>query len=155
MDIQLASNFERYLYYLYDQNPSRLRAAFEELSANGSIFFSDLEMERVRNEFLSLSVNQQETLETISEFYTETGYFLDPHTAVGVRAAKILVPEDQTAICLATAHPAKFGEAVFKATGHNAPLPPSLQGIEKLPSRCVIMDADLQLIKDFVKDKAR
>lgn len=154
MDIQLASNFERYLYYLYDQNPARVRAAFEDLAADGRISFSDQELERVRQEFLSCTVNQQETLDTIAAFYTDTGYFLDPHTAVGVRAAQQLVPKGQTAICLATAHPAKFGDAVFKATGQNPPLPPSLQGIENLPSRCSAMDADLQLIKNFVKDKA-
>lgn len=154
MDIQLASNFERYLYYLYDQNPARVRSAFEELAAKGRITFSDQEMERVRSEFLSLSVNQEETLSIITQFHRETGYLLDPHTAVGVYAAKKLVPSDWRSICLATAHPAKFGEAVERATGIPPALPPSLQGIENLPSRCETMDADLEQIKRFVKEKA-
>lgn len=155
MDIQLASNFERYLYYLYDQNPAKVRAAFEELARDGRISFSETEMARVRDEFLTRSVNQAETLETIATFNREYGYLLDPHTAVGVKAAKDLVSEGVTAICLATAHPAKFGEAVEKATGAPPLLPPSLQGIDKLPSRCETMDAELELVRNFVKNKAR
>jgi threonine synthase len=155
MDIQLASNFERYLYYLYDQDPARVRNAFAELAKDGRISFSKSEMDRVRAEFLSLSVNQQETLDIIARFHKETGYLLDPHTAVGVKAALDLTGPDQQAICLATAHPAKFGEAVARATGQDPPFPPSLVGIDKLPSRCETMDADLEQIKQFVKEKVK
>jgi len=154
MDIQLASNFERYLYYLYDQNPARVKSAFEELARDGRIAFSEKEMESVHAEFLSLSVNQEETLAIIAKFHKETGYFLDPHTAVGVKAAIELIPEGITPICLATAHPAKFGEAVIAATGQNPPFPPSLAGIDKLPTRCETMDADLEQVRKFVKGKA-
>ncbi len=155
MDIQLASNFERYLFYLFDEDPARVRNAFDQLSKVGRIVFSAAEMARVKDEFLSISVNQEETLATITSFHRETGYFLDPHTAVGVKAARELVGTEQTAVCLATAHPAKFGEAVHKATGEPPPLPPSLQGIDSLPSRCVVMDADLEQVKQFIMEKAR
>lgn len=155
MDIQLASNFERYLYYLFDQNPSRVRDAFSQLATHSHIPFSEGEMAQVREEFNSRSVDQNETLETIAAFHREAGYLLDPHTAVGVKAALELTGPGQTAICLATAHPAKFGDAVEKATGTAPPLPPSLQGIEKLPSRCEVMDADIEQIRQFIKEKAR
>jgi len=155
MDIQLASNFERYLFYLFDEDPARVRKAFGQLSQLGRIEFSPAEMGRVKDEFLSISVNQEETLATIASFHRKTGYLLDPHTAVGIKAAQELVGPDQTAICLATAHPAKFGEAVHKATGEQPPLPPSLQGIDGLPSRCVVMDADLEQVKQFIMEKAR
>ena len=154
MDIQVASNFERYLYYLFEENPARVRDAFAQQAKSSRIDFSAEEMERVRKEFLSCSVNQEETLATIAAFHKETGYLLDPHTAVGVKAALKCVVADQTTICLATAHPAKFGEAVLKATGESPALPPSLQGIEKLPSRCEIMDADIEAVKRFIKGKA-
>jgi threonine synthase len=62
-------------------------------------------------------VNQQETLTTIASFFKNTGYLLDPHTAVGVKAALDRVSDKTPVICLATAHPAKFGDAVITATG--------------------------------------
>ena len=60
----------------------------------------------------------------------------------------------ETPVCLATAHPAKFGEAVEAATGIAPPFPAALAGIEKLPARCEILDADLDLIKSFIEKKA-
>jgi threonine synthase len=154
MDIQLASNFERYLYYLFNENPARVKTAFVQLAETGRMEFTPAELATVRAEFLSRSVNQVETLDTISAFHRETGYLLDPHTAVGVKAAQECVVKGQTAVCLATAHPAKFGDAVVRATGQEPPLPPSLQGIERLPTRCEVMDADLEQIKGFIRSRA-
>jgi len=150
MDIQVASNFERYLYHLYQENPEKVRAAFAELREKGRISFSDAEMERVRGEFCSESVNQAQTLETIAGFYRETGYLLDPHSAVGVRAARELLPADIARVCLATAHPAKFGEAVEKATGSQAPVPDAIAALAGMPTRCDEMDADLEQVRVFI-----
>ena len=111
-------------------------------------------MRRVREIFMSRSVNQQETLETIAAFHLETGYLLDPHTAVGVCAAVERPGDDSVAVCLATAHPAKFGEAVERATGIAPPFPAALAGIERMPTRCEILDADLDLIRDFIAKNA-
>ena len=149
MDIQLASNFERYLFHLYKEDPSRVRAAFGELKAEGRINFSAAEMERVRADFCSASVDQAGTLETIGDFYRETGYLLDPHTAVGVRAALKLLPADNARVCLATAHPAKFGEAVEKAVGTPPPVPVAIAALAGLPTRCELMDADLEQVRAF------
>ncbi|AJE03311.1 threonine synthase [Geobacter pickeringii] len=155
MDIQLASNFERYLFYLFDEDPARVCQAFAALPTKGRIDFSPAEMARVRDEFISRSVNETETIETISSFHAETGYILDPHTAVGVKAARELVTDGTPAICLATAHPAKFAEAVVRAVGFEPPRPASLEGIEQLPSRCQLLDADRDSIKAFIEEKAR
>lgn len=149
MDIQLASNFERYLFHLYNEDPNRVRAAFGELKAQGRINFSAAEMERVRADFCSASVDQAGTLETIGDFYRETGYLLDPHTAVGVRAALKLLPADNARVCLATAHPAKFGEAVEKAVGAPPPVPVAIEALAGLPTRCELMDADLEQVRAF------
>lgn len=154
MDIQLASNFERYLYYLFNENPALVKNAFVQLAEKGRMEFTPAELATVRSEFLSRSVNQEETLDTISAFHRETGYLLDPHTAVGVKAAKECVGQEQTAVCLATAHPAKFGDAVVRATGQEPPLPSSLQGINGLPTRCEVMDADLEQIRGFIRSRA-
>jgi threonine synthase len=149
MDIQVASNFERYLYHLYNEDPQRVRAAFGELKETGRIVFSPADMERVRAEFCSASVDQDCTLETIGSFNSEAGYLLDPHTAVGVRAALDLLPADGARVCLATAHPAKFGEAVEKATGNPAPVPAAIAALEGMPTRCQVMDADMEQVKAF------
>ena len=150
MDIQLASNFERYLYYLFDEDPARVRAAFAELKNKGHIPFSPTEMEQVRKDFCSASVDQSATLETIGAFYKETGYLLDPHSAVGVRAALDMFLPDTARVCLATAHPAKFGDAVEKATGAPLTLPPAIAELKGKSTRCDVMDADLEQVRQFI-----
>jgi threonine synthase len=150
MDIQVASNFERYLYHLFGDNPKRVLSAFAELRDNGKISFTPAEMLQVRKEFCSASVDQVGTLATIGKFYHETGYLLDPHTAVGVRAALDLLPANSVRICLATAHPAKFGDAVQEATGKSAPVPASISDLDGKPTRCEVMEADLQKVKEYV-----
>jgi threonine synthase len=150
MDIQVASNFERYLYHLFMEKPERVRAAFTELREQGKINFSEDEMMRVQADFCSASVNQARTLETIDSFYRETGYLLDPHSAVGVSAALKLLPADTARICLATAHPAKFGESVEKAAGLQAPIPDAIAALAGMPTRCEEMDADLEQVRKFI-----
>jgi len=154
MDIQVASNFERYLYYLFDEDPARVRRGFADFAKNGRMAFTEAEMARVREEFISCSVTEEETLATIADFREKTGYLLDPHTAVGVHAALQCIGKGETPVCLATAHPAKFGEAVEKATGFAPPYPEALVGIEKLPTRCAILDADEAAIRAFIEEKA-
>jgi len=150
MDIQVASNFERYLFHLFDEDPGRVRAAFAELKEKGRITFSGGEMEHVRRDFCSGSVDEAQTLDIIGRFHRETGYLLDPHTAVGVHAALEQLPSDAIRICLATAHPAKFGAAVEKATGAPAPLPPAIAALEGMPTRCEVMDADLAAVRAYI-----
>ncbi|GFO57371.1 threonine synthase [Geomonas sp. Red276] len=154
MDIQLASNLERYLYYLFNENPARVRESFGELQKTGRIVFTDAEVKRVQEEFLTCSVDEKMTLETIASFNKETGYLLDPHTAVGVRGALECAKGHPRVICLATAHPAKFGDAVEKAIGTPPPLPPSLAALTGKESRCEIMEADREKVKRFVQENA-
>lgn len=154
MDIQVASNFERFLYYLFDENPEAVRRAFASFAENGRMNFSLDQRQKVAEEFLSRSVNRDETLNTISSFYRETGYLLDPHTAVGVRAARDFIPQGIPLICLATAHPAKFDDAVTMATGVEPERPAVLHGIEKLPTRCEIMENDPKAVQAYIEQKA-
>ncbi len=154
MDIQLASNFERYLYLLYGENAEMTRLAMEEFAKKGALSFSESEQEIIRSEFSSKSVSQQETLEMISSFYTQHGYVLDPHTAVGVCGALAFLDKDVPMVCLATAHPAKFGDAVTKAIGQPPRMPESLQGLENRETRCQVLEADVMQVKDFVEKNA-
>ena len=152
MDIQIASNFERYLYYLRDRNGSRVKADMETFVATGRMDLSDLK-DRVARDFASQSVSEDETIATIGQFYQDQDYLLDPHTAVGVRAGQKL-KGDRPMVCLATAHPAKFGEAVQKAIGKEVELPAALAELADLESRCEVMDADADLIRDYVRKHA-
>lgn len=149
MDIQIASNFERYLFHLFADDSERLKDAIIELKEHGRISCSPDEMVQVRKDFCSGSVNQAGTLQTIRSFYSETGYLLDPHTAVGVKAAVDLLPADSSRICLATAHPAKFSETVEKSLGTPVPTPASVAELFGQPTRCEIMDADIRKVREF------
>jgi threonine synthase len=127
----------------------------ESFKETGHLNFTAAQRARIAEDFLACSVTNEETLATICNFYQETGYCLDPHTAVGVKAAQCCAEGPIPVICLATAHPAKFGEAVRQAIGCDPERPPCLVGIEEQASRCEIVDADTEVIKAFVKAHAR
>jgi threonine synthase len=151
MDIQVASNFERYLFYLYGQDPLRVRSAFAEFARTGRLAVTAEERRQVAAEFRSLSVDDPAIIDEIRTFHAATGYVLDPHTAVGVRAGRTLASDDVPMICLATAHPAKFPDAVHQAIGRNPDRPASLDGLEERPRRCETIEAETAAIKEFVE----
>jgi len=153
MDIQIASNFERYLYYLRGENGAAVKADMDGFAATGKLDLTGLR-EQVSSDFRSLSVSEEETIATIGSFHKDYGYLLDPHTAVGVKAALELRDASRPVVCLATAHPAKFGAAVTQAIGQEPPLPPALADLESRESRCTVLDADEKVIKDFVAQNA-
>jgi threonine synthase len=150
MDIQVASNFERYLYYLYDCDPERTRKDFERFAKSGKLHFSGNLLHTIQQDFASKSVTEEETLDTIKTFYQDYNYLLDPHTAVGVHAARECSAAGIPVVCLATAHPAKFGGAVTKAIGRPPELPPGLKGLEDMESRCEVLDPDVKTVQDYI-----
>jgi len=154
MDIQVASNFERYLFYLFDEDPARIKSSLATFAATGKMHFSADERARVSADFSSASVDREQTIRTIADFNSSCGYLLDPHTAVGVRAALDSEITNSEFICLATAHPAKFGDAVRLAINEEVTLPAGLKGLELLPSRCEIMAAELGKIRTFIEANA-
>ncbi len=153
MDIQAASNFERYLYYLMDSDAARTRELMEEFAQNGKIDLLGYQ-DQIRRDFVATSVTNAQVLETIASFYQQHDYLLDPHTAVGIKAALQLKTVGVPMICLATAHPAKFGQVVEEAIGAPPPVPESLAGIGDKPSRCELMDADRKRIQEYVAANA-
>jgi threonine synthase len=148
MDIQISSNFERYLYCLLDQDADRVRSLMEQMAHQGRIAVSSDKREMVAELFHAEAVSEEETLEQIRQTYQDHSYILDPHTAVGVRAAR----QFPGSVCLATAHPAKFAEAVQLAIGVEAPLPPALQGLMERETRCTVLAANSSVIKQFMQD---
>jgi threonine synthase len=153
MDIQAASNFERYLYYLLDKEPEPTKEAMVEFTRTGRLDLTGYQ-DQIRRDFVAKSVSEEEVLQTIADFYAEHDYILDPHTAVGVNAALAFLKQNVPMVCLATAHPAKFGSVVEKALGRQPQIPESLVGIMEKTSRCELMDADSKQIKAYLKKHA-
>lgn len=153
MDIQAASNFERYLYYLLDNDTTKTKTLMEEFAANGKIDLSG-HLDQIKRDFSSQAVSEEQVRETISSFHQEFDYVLDPHTAVGVRAASDLKAGGVPMVCLATAHPAKFADVVNTSIGSPPETPEPLKGIKELPARCEIMGAHSDEIQQFVAKRA-
>ncbi|EGV29071.1 threonine synthase [Thiorhodococcus drewsii AZ1] len=148
MDIQIASNFERYLYFLLDGDSAQVRAAFESMRETGRLEVDAARHDQVQADFDAASASDEETLEQIRSTYSGSGYILCPHTAVGVHAARGM----RDVVCLATAHPAKFAEAVREAIGLEAAQPPSLQGLMDKETRCTELDATQEAVKGHLRD---
>jgi len=148
MDIQISSNFERYLYFLMDEDPAKVRDLMGDMTREGRLEISEQKQQQVRKLFQAQAVGETETLEQIRSTYRYSKYILDPHSAVGVKAAEGM----PGTVCLATAHPAKFGDAVRRAIGVEAEPPPSLQGLMEKETRCALLDADSSVIKNFMQE---
>lgn len=153
MDIQMASNFERYLYYLNDSDPDKTKDAMKTFAAHGKLTFDSERLKRVRGDFSSQRVSEAETIDTIREFYQKTGYIVDPHTAVGVHAAISRRRDNVPMVSLATAHPGKFGDAVSLAIGEQK-LPEALACLLGKKTECALLNADLNEVKEFVQKNA-
>ena len=153
MDIQVASNFERYLFYLYNCDASAVVKAMGHFKETGKILFSEEDLLNIQKDFIAASVSDEQTLDQISMFYSKTGYILDPHSAVGVSAAAE-VADNVPLICLATAHPAKFPEAVSKAIKDKLPTVTAIENLRNLSSRCERMTASTDAIKKYIAEKS-
>ena len=152
MDIQVASNLERYLFLRLGRDPERVRAFMSAFAEHGraKVGGSRAGENRVDEAISAVRVDAQETLDTIAEAHARHGYLLDPHTAVGVAAARRITDASSRPICLATAHPAKFPETVARATGQDAPLHPSLSRLRPEDARRTAIPASAAALKDYI-----
>jgi threonine synthase len=141
MDIQVASNFERYLYYRLGSDPAKVREAMAQFESRGKLVVPPLANGRIDDLIVAGSGNTAQTLATIREFHETYGYLLDPHSAVGIHVARPHLEPDAPMICLATAHPAKFAQAILDATGRDLAHHPLLDALRELPTRCTVLPA--------------
>lgn len=112
MDIQVASNFERYLYYLLNEDSSATAALMEQFKSEGKITVNEEQLRQVQADFAAYGVQGEECLKTIKQYHDETQYLLDPHTSCGVAAYEAYNEQGDVCVTLSTAHPAKFNEAI-------------------------------------------
>ena len=154
MDIQVSSNFERLLFEVMDRDGAAVAALMDELKATGAFALSQGQVERLREDFDSASIDREGTVAEIRRTRDETGMVLDPHTAVGHAAAREWDVEGPV-VTLATAHPAKFAEAVVAATGAPAPLPPHLADLMEREERMTRLPDDLAAVEAHIEGAAR
>ncbi len=155
MDILVSSNFERYLFDLFDRNPQTL-SGFMSGVGNQSLSVSDEQWQRVREEFDSASVDDETTCQLIAEVFGNNGELLDPHTAVGLKAAReCLAGRSEPAITLATAHPAKFSDAITAAGLPTPQLPAHLADLFEREERYTVVANELAAVTDFIQQHAR
>lgn len=155
MDIQISSNFERLLFDLYDRDGAAVADIMTRLRAEKSLTLSPLVLSRLRAEFSAAAVDDEETKHTIAQCYAATGQLLDPHTAVGLAAGSRARRDLATPlVVLATAHPAKFPEAVKAASGIHPALPPHMAGIMQKKERFDELVNDVQVVKRYIEGRA-
>ena len=151
MDIQVSSNLERRVFELLDGDGPAVAALMESFRADGKVTLPDAAVPRMREGWIGESLSDQETTDVISTVYDESGVILDPHTAVGVGAARRR-PDSMPRLVMATAHPAKFPDAVEAATGVRPDLPAHLRDLFERDERFEVLPNDLETIQAFVED---
>ena len=159
MNIQVSSNFERLLFDAYKTigNPKGLANLMKEFEATGSLKVEPQILENIKRDFISYSVTDSETCDVIKKLYDQTGETIDPHTAVGISATNQYIQskdyEKEPVITLATAHPAKFPEAIEKAELEPAKLPKFLSNLMTKKEKMIILENNFDDIKDFILQK--
>jgi threonine synthase len=156
MDIQISSNFERLLFELLDRDPVATRLAVETFRDTGHMPVPESAWRRARGLFHGFRLDDAGTLAEIERVHETTGYLADPHTAIGIAAATALGPRPGVAtVALATAHPAKFPEAIRRATGQGVGLPARLSDLYQRPEHFMVLPPDLASIQAGVRALAR
>lgn len=152
MDIQVSSNFERALYLAYGGEAAAISQLMDELKAGG-FTISQGALQTLREQYLSGRVSEEETVTMIRTIRAETGEVLCPHSAVGVAVARQHVEPGVPMVTLATAHPAKFPDAVEQAIGLRPPLPPHMAALFDLPERVTRVENDVEALKSLILER--
>ena len=157
MDIQISSNFERALFDAYDRDPAAIRALMAGLAQSRHVSLPQRVRARLAEDFDASAVSETATQAEMARVFRETGYVLDPHGAVGVHAARAALKRDAATpvIALATAHPAKFPDAVKRATGHQPSLPPHLGDLMQRHEKFSLLANDAGEVERFIRRHAR
>ena len=152
MDIQIPSNFERLLFEIHDRDGERVESDLEKFRNSGNLRIGQKKLTELQALWTSARIDDEKTLSTISDIYNLTGDLVDPHTAVGIAAAKERRKcVDSPIVCLATAHPGKFPEAVLEATGVSPDLPLHLSDLHSRKEHYSVLPNDLNTVKDHVE----
>ncbi|MBU6476204.1 MAG: threonine synthase, partial [Alphaproteobacteria bacterium] len=157
MDIQVSSNFERLLFELQNRDGTATARAMETFRATGAFTAAPEIMAQLKAGFASGRQDDEQTLASIRATHEKYGYTADPHTAVGIGVAEAWRKNNphMPVVALATAHPAKFPDAVKRATGSAPALPPFLADLHDRPEKCDTLPADVAAVEKYMRERAR
>ncbi len=155
MDIQVSSNLERLIYELLDDQGSVVSEMMSQFRSSGHIDFSGAVGHKLSESWSGQSLSDSETLEVIRQVHEANRILVDPHTAVGIGAAQRDRGDGDvgTSIVMATAHPAKFPDAVEKATGVRPPLPKHMEDLYERTERYEVLPKDFATVCEFVEGR--
>jgi threonine synthase len=152
MDIQISSNLERLLFELFGRDPERTARELAGFTETGSLTLDATALALVRELFEAVALDDDATLAAMRGEYARSGTLLDPHTAVGLTAGRTRkAGRNAPLVALGTAHPAKFPEAVERATGISPELPPALADLHDRPERSERVPADATAVRQLVE----
>ncbi|NWG92556.1 MAG: threonine synthase [Parvularculaceae bacterium] len=158
MDIEIASNFERLIFEAAGRDSRGVRALMGELEGTGRMVLPPAMLQEIGRDFRAESADEAEVASEIREIFKRTGALVDPHTAVGLVALRKLREKGAIkgpAVCLATAHPAKFPEAVRAASGVYPELPERLEGLMTREERMIAAPADPDAVRRLILERSR
>lgn len=153
MDIQVSSNFERYLCDLTGRDYKRVAALMNDFRDKKSFTLPSELMNRARQDFHAYRGSDLDTLAMMKQCYQATGIVIDPHTAVGMLAAQKEMERDPVTpmVMLACAHPAKFPDAVRQATGLDPLMPPPLEAVRKKAEHLIALPHDVDSVRQYIR----
>ncbi len=154
MDIQVSSNFERLLFDLYDRDGAAVARAMQEFRETGKLSVGANRHGAATQIFRAARFDDDATFAGIRAWRARSGYLLDPHSAVGVLAAEACPAPGAAMVVAATAHPAKFADAIGKATGAPPDIPPRLAAVFEKEERYTVMPNDLSQVQAHVRAMA-
>ena len=160
MDIQVSSNFERLLFELSGRDGKAVASMMDDFARTGKYDVPAAWLEQAKKHFSGFCLDDEATLQTISQCLNDHQMVIDPHSAVGLAGAKYLrehqlVDDDVPIISLACAHPAKFPDAVEKATGSRPALPEHLSDLMQRPEKIYQLDNELAAVQQLVREHKR
>ena len=151
MDIQIASNFERFLYLRFGGDTDRVKAFMAEFAETGEASLRDGVPDQA---ITSVAIDNASTAATIRDVYQRHKHVVDPHTAVGIAAARRVEMEGGAPFCMAAAHPAKFPESVDAAVGSAIARHPTLDALDATNERRTVLPADREKVAEYVREHA-
>ena len=157
MDIQVSSNFERLLFEAGGRDANAVRTMMASLRQSGAFTIAPQTLARIRQDFGAQAVDEAGVAEEIGRTWREAGYLLDPHTAIATAAARTRLAADPATpvVALSTAHPAKFPDAVEKASGIRPGLPPHMADLFERKERFTVLPNDADAVAAYLKREAR
>jgi threonine synthase len=151
MDIQVSSNFERLLFELLDRDPAATAATMQNFRATGHMSVPNAAWQTATALFQGHRLDDDATIEAIRALHAKAGYLADPHSIIGIEGGRMHAEPGIPMIAMATAHPAKFPDAMEQATGARPPLPPHLADLYERPETFSRVPNSLESIEAQVR----